>query len=132
MLNLPITHELGNMKKFARITLLMILMSMACQVQAAKIYTCVVNGDTLYTSKPQGNCSSADLPSIGSYTSASYQPAVAPAVAPVYKEPKPKTAKKAPIRSSNEPAVAQTPPPVKASGSRRQILEQELANERSA
>lgn len=102
---------------------------------AAKIYTCVVNGDTVYTSKPSGNCHTADLPSIGRYSSARYD---APRVVA---EPPRATAAPAPTRNKTAkrqhvPAVANTAPAAPrntgTSGGRRTILEQELANERQA
>ena len=111
-----------------------LLLAAVGQVQAAKIYTCIINGDTVYTSTPQGNCRSADLPSIGRYSSARTvvtQNATAE-VAPVYKAPKAKVAKMPAAASAPAPMTTATPPPVKATGGRRQILEQELENERRA
>ncbi len=125
--------NLGNMNKFASAASIAAFLLLAANTHAAKIYTCVINGDTVYTSKPQGNCHSADLPSLGRYSSGGYQEQAVPKTqaAPVYQAPK-GTAKKAAPRQPAAPVVTQTPPPVKATGGRRQILEQELANERKA
>ena len=38
----------------------------------SKIYTCEINGEIVYTSRASGNCHSADLPSIGRYSSSRY------------------------------------------------------------
>ncbi len=109
--------------------------------RAAKIYTCVVNGETVYTSKPAGNCHSADLPPIGRYSSARYD-APQPAAQPRAAAPKSSAASKnaSANRSSNRqqtaaaPVAAPTAPPrnTKTGSGRRAILEQELANERKA
>ena len=108
-----------------------------------KIYTCTVNGEVIYTSRPSGNCHSADLPTIGKYSSSRYdapafemsEPAAeAPSKRAGNAKPAPKNTAKAnpaPIRPA--PEVAATPAP-KSSGStsRRSILETELSNERKA
>ena len=110
-----------------------------------KIYTCTVNGEVIYTSRPSGNCHSADLPTIGKYSSTRYDaPALempeptaeAPSKRAGNAKPAPKNTAKAnpapaPIRPA--PEVAATPAP-KSSGSasRRSILETELSNERKA
>ena len=113
---------------------------------SSKIYTCTVNGEVVYTSRPSGNCHSADLPTIGKYSSTRYDapalemPESAAAEAPSKRagnaKPAPKNTAKAnpapaPIRPA--PEVAATPAP-KSSGStsRRSILETELSNERKA
>ena len=79
---------------------------------AGKIYTCTANGRVTYTTKPSGNCHSADLPPIGRYSSLRYD-------AP---------------QARSEPAAPVVPAAPKAAGSngRRAILQQELANERQA
>ena len=110
-----------------------------------KIYTCTVNGEVVYTSRPSGNCHSADLPTIGKYSSSRYDApafemsesaAEAPSKRAGNAKPAPKNTAKAtpapaPIRPA--PEVAATPAP-KSSGSasRRSILETELSNERKA
>ena len=112
---------------------------------SSKIYTCTVNGEVVYTSRPSGNCHSADLPTIGKYSSTRYdapalempEPAAeAPSKRAGNAKPAPKNTAKAnpapaPIRPA--PEVAATPAP-KSSGStsRRSILETELSNERKA
>ena len=125
---------------------------------SSKIYTCTVNGEVVYTSRPSGNCHSADLPTIGKYSSTRYdapalempEPAAeAPSKRAGNAKPAPKNTAKAnpapaPIRPAPEvaatpapirpaPEVAATPAP-KSSGStsRRSILETELSNERKA
>ncbi|WP_199720920.1 hypothetical protein [Neisseria chenwenguii] len=113
--------------------------------QAAKIYTCDVNGHIIYTSNPNIGCrSAADLPPIGKYSSSRYDAPV-PTVSetrPALQQPKPrrsaaKSDKSAPVAPVKAAAayVPVTPAPVpKASGSsgRRSILEAELSNERKA
>ena len=110
-----------------------------------KIYTCTVNGEVIYTSRPSGNCHSADLPTIGKYSSSRYDApafeisesaAETPSKRAGNVKPAPKNTAKAnpapaPIRPA--PEVAATPAP-KSSGStsRRSILETELSNERKA
>lgn len=122
-----------------------LLVTVACVAasqpsQAAKIYTCVVNGETVYTSRPAGNCHSADLPPIGRYSSARYD-APQPATQPRATAPKSSAASKSVSvnRSNGRPQVAMaaptpTEPPrnAKTGSGRRAILEQELANERKA
>ncbi|HFC8542948.1 hypothetical protein [Neisseria weaveri] len=101
-------------------------------VYASKIYECTVNGRTVYTSKLSGNCRSADLPSIGSYSS-SNDYAVKESHQPKTEKPKNKTANQAAAKAS-QPAGVQAAPvvPVKNAGGRKAILEQELSNERQA
>lgn len=95
----------------------------------AQIYSCNVNGEVLYTSKPRGDCERAELKPIGSYSSA---PRVKPAAPSVSARP----------RSSGHAAQGAVVPPPAANttavhtgtrdSGRRSILEQELANERNA
>lgn len=96
----------------------------------AKVYTCLVNGDVVYTSSPKGNCAQAKLQPIGSYSNnnAAYRNTTSQAPRPAATS-KPRT-----TRSSTQPAVATAPSaaPRGNDNSRRQILEQELANERTA
>ncbi|MDO5639073.1 MAG: hypothetical protein Q4G28_04320 [Neisseria sp.] len=129
------------MKKLS-VVLAAVWMLAAQQSFAAKIYTCVVNGETVYTSKPSGNCRSADLPPIGRYSSARYdapQPAVAqpPRAAAQSQSSAPArsggTSRNSVRPQAAAPAAVATPPRNANTGSgRRTILEQELANERKA
>lgn len=106
-------------------------------VAATKIYTCEINGMTIYTSRPSGSCRSPDLPAIGSYSSSRYD-AYTPA-APVQRSAKSTKRNRnkslavrpqsAPIRPA--PAMVAAPKP-SANNSRRSILETELGNERKA
>jgi len=96
---------------------------------SSKIYTCTVNGEVVYTSRPSGNCHSADLPTIGKYSNAPYDAAaVFPpsesiedpvkkadiVVKPALKNTAKAKPKVAPIRPA--PIVAASPVP-KSSGS---------------
>lgn len=118
---------------------------------AAKIYTCEINGDVVYTSRPSGKCQSPDLPSIGRYTSSRYdapemvvennEPKAERKPAKTAKAPKKQQAaapKKAPVIPAPAAQTAAAPKPAapvkaaSANNSRRSILEQELANERKA
>ena len=104
----------------------------------SKIYTCEINGEIVYTSRASGNCHSADLPSIGRYSSSRYDSPMPseirtqpePQYRPVQKRsaaragmPKPQPVQQAPIIAA---------PKSPGNSSRRAILEQELANERRA
>lgn len=127
------------MKKMFTLAAAAILAAFSQAGHAAKIYTCVVNGETVYTSKPSGNCRSADLPPIGRYSSARYD-APQPAAAPRASAPKSSTPARRAAGSNTRarqqaaaPAVAAPAPRQANTGSgRRAILEQELANERKA
>ena len=108
------------------------------QTASAAIYTCIVNGEVTYTSKRSGNCQTAELPSIGRYSSSRYdQPQYSP---PKPQEPKKQPAEQAQSQKNTVKHAAQVKaPPVQAvaqkpsgNNSRRSILEQELANERKA
>ena len=50
----------------------------------AKVYTCIVNGEVVYTASPKGNCQQAQLQPIGSYSNnnAAYRNATPKATAP--------------------------------------------------
>ncbi|ENS7119022.1 hypothetical protein GKX75_001997, partial [Neisseria gonorrhoeae] len=50
------------------------LISSPLGANAAKIYTCTINGETVYTTKPSKSCHSTDLPPIGNYSSERYIP----------------------------------------------------------
>lgn len=104
----------------------------------SKIYTCEINGEIVYTSRASGNCHSADLPSIGRYSSSRYDSPMPseirtqpePQYRPVQKRsaaragmPKPQPVQQAPVIAA---------PKSPGNSSRRAILEQELANERRA
>lgn len=128
------------MKKIIGMGLLAGLFAAGVQTASAKIYTCTVNGEVVYTSRHTGNCQSADLPPIGRYSSSRYDEPQ-----PHISTPRPEQAvKRAAIKSAAKPNQAAavpakyTPPPaapapkLAGSNSRRSILEQELANERKA
>ena len=98
----------------------------------AQVYSCMVNGEVLYTSKPRGDCQRAELKPIGSYSSVKPIKRVTPSVS-------------AKPRSSSSVAANRgvaIPPPTAGNttavhtgtrdSGRRNILEQELANERNA
>ncbi len=106
---------------------------------AAKIYTCMINGEVTYTSRPSGNCQTADLPPIGRYSSSRYDEPQA-AQSARYERPEAKkqaVAKARAPKPENQgvmPAKLTQPAAPKLAGNsgRRSILEQELANERKA
>lgn len=127
---------------------LLLAAAAAQNAQAARIYTCERNGETVYTSNPGGDCRSADLPSIGKYSSARYDAPPPPpviradnggdtAARPARKKQntaaKAAVPKAAPVKAAYVPApTAAASAPKPANNSRRSILEQELANERKA
>ncbi|WP_437179467.1 hypothetical protein [Neisseria perflava] len=115
---------------------------------ASKIYTCETGGVVVYTSRPSASCRSADLPSIGSYSSSRYDEYM-PSVSQTQPQPSSKKraaksshAKKGQAKSGSTktsapraPVVAApiaTAPRAPANNSRRAILESELSNERRA
>lgn len=139
-------YDLTMKQSFHALAASLLMFAAASGAQASsKIYTCTVNGEVVYTSRPSGSCHSADLPTIGKYSSTRYDaPALempepapeAPSKRAGNAKPAPKNTAKAnpapaPIRPA--PEVAATPAP-KSSGSasRRSILETELSNERKA
>ena len=96
----------------------------------AKVYTCMVNGEVVYTASPKGNCQQAQLQPIGSYSNnnAAYRNTSTAARTPsVSSRPRSNTATAAPAAATNTAAV-----PKGGDSTRRSILEQELANERNA
>ena len=101
---------------------------------AGKIYTCTANGRVTYTTKPSGNCHSADLPPIGRYSSLRYDAPQARSEPAAPAPAKSRTAKAAAPRNVQTAAAPVVPAAPKAAGSngRRAILQQELANERQA
>ncbi|WP_118777674.1 hypothetical protein [Neisseria lactamica] len=110
------------------------LISTPLGANAAKIYTCTINGETVYTTKPSKSCHSTDLPPIGNYSSERYIP-------PQTSEPAPSPSNngsavkyKTPVKTVSKPAKSNTPQPQQApvNNSRRAILEAELSNERKA
>lgn len=143
---IPITLQ-RIMKQLLRATTAAVLMYAAVSgAQAStKIYTCTINGELVYTSRPSGTCQSTDLPVIGKYSSAPYDAAaVFPPSEPSSDESAKKSAnaakpkstakakpKPAPIRPAPSVAAAPTPKP-SGNSSRRSILETELSNERKA
>ncbi|HFC3059256.1 TPA: hypothetical protein ACFIR8_000009 [Neisseria gonorrhoeae] len=111
------------------------LISSPLGANAAKIYTCTINGETVYTTKPSKSCHSTDLPPIGNYSSERYIPPQTPEPAP---SPSPSNGGqavkyKAPVKTVSKPAKSNTPPQqAPVNNSRRSILEAELSNERKA
>lgn len=101
---------------------------------AGKIYTCTANGRVTYTTKPSGNCHSADLPPIGRYSSLRYDAPQARSEPAAPAPAKNRTAKTTAPRNVQTAAAPVVPAAPKAAGSngRRAILQQELANERQA
>ena len=104
----------------------------------SKIYTCEINGEIVYTSRASGNCHSADLPSIGRYSSSRYDSPMPseirtqpePQYRPVQKRSAAKAGMPKPQPVQQAPVIAAPKSP--GNSSRRAILEQELANERRA
>lgn len=115
----------------ARVLFLSAALSLgALPAAQAQIYSCNVNGEVLYTSKPRGDCQRAELKPIGSYSS----------VKPIKRAPAVSARPHSSGTVSANRGVAVPPPAanttavhtgVRDSG-RRSILEQELANERNA
>ncbi|HEZ3906278.1 TPA: hypothetical protein WJG34_000187 [Neisseria meningitidis] len=114
------------------------LISSPLGANAAKIYTCTINGETVYTTKPSKSCHSTDLPPIGNYSSERYIPPQTPEPAPSPSNGGQAVKYKAPVKTVSKtvskPAKSNTPPPQQApsNNSRRSILEAELSNERKA
>ncbi|MBH2502557.1 hypothetical protein I7P99_02510 [Neisseria meningitidis] len=114
------------------------LISSPLGANAAKIYTCTINGETVYTTKPSKSCHSTDLPPIGNYSSERYIPPQTPEPSPSPSNNgsavKYKTPVKTVSKTVSKPAKSNTPPPQQApvNNSRRAILEAELSNERKA
>lgn len=110
----------------------------------ANVYHCVVNGQNVYTNKPNGNCQTAKLEKIGSYTSdktllarqneASNASAASPQAAA---KPRTQTTTTAAATTNNAaPAPAATKavnhPQSHRDQGRRDILSTELSNEKKA
>ena len=115
--------------KLSLILINLSLISMPLSVDAAKIYTCTADGETIYTTKPSKSCHSADLPPIGSYSSDHY----IPSHTPVSSNSEPAVKHKAPVKTVSKPTKPNTPPQqAPVNNSRRSILEAELSNERKA
>lgn len=93
----------------------------------AKIYTCIENGDVVYTSNPKGNCAQAKLPEIGRYSE--QRPRIATS-APAAIKSKPRASRIATAYHGPQPSVNIVPKG--SDNTRRAILQQELANEREA
>ena len=105
----------------------------------ANVYHCVVDGQNVYTNKPNGNCQTAKLEKIGSYTSdktilqrqnelnsaaAAPKPAAKPATTTTHVA----TANAAPNTAATATATAS--PQAKRDQGRREILTTELNNEK--
>lgn len=109
------------------------LISSPLGANAAKIYTCTINGETVYTTKPSKSCHSTDLPPIGNYSSERYIPPQTPEPAPSPSNGGQAVKYKAPVKTVPKPAKSNTPPQqAPVNNSRRSILEAELSNERKA
>lgn len=109
------------------------LISSPLGANAAKIYTCTINGETVYTTKPSKSCHSTDLPPIGNYSSERYIPPQTPEPAPSPSNGGQAVKYKAPVKTVSKPAKSNTPPQqAPVNNSRRSILEAELSNERKA
>ncbi|WP_082783632.1 hypothetical protein [Snodgrassella sp. CFCC 13594] len=96
----------------------------------AKVYTCIENGDVVYTSNPKGNCAVAQLPKIGSYSDSRPSYRTASAAPSVRAKPQPVSSRRSAAVAGPQPAVNIVPKG--SDNSRRSILQQELANERRA
>ncbi|HGO9109453.1 TPA: hypothetical protein ACLBGZ_000144 [Neisseria meningitidis] len=110
------------------------LISSPLGANATKIYTCTINGETVYTTKPSKSCHSTDLPPIGNYSSERYIPPQTPEPVSSPSNGGQVVKYKAPVKTVSKPAKSNTPPPQQApvNNSRRSILETELSNERKA
>ncbi|RPC19415.1 hypothetical protein JY34_11260, partial [Neisseria meningitidis] len=103
------------------------LISSPLGANAAKIYTCTINGETVYTTKPSKSCHSTDLPPIGNYSSERYIPPQTPEPVSSPSNGGQVVKYKAPVKTVSKPAKSNTPPPQQApsNNSRRSILETE-------
>lgn len=105
------------------------LISSPLGANAAKIYTCTINGETVYTTKPSKSCHSTDLPPIGNYSSERYILPQTPEPAPSPSNGGQAVKYKAPVKTVSKPAKSNTPPQqAPVNNSRRSILEAELSN----
>lgn len=95
------------------------------QNAVAKVYTCLENGEIVYTSKPKGNCAVASLPAIGTYSNQPVNRNITTASIP---RPQPNTPRTP--TSGKQPQVNIVPKG--SDNTRRAILQQELINERTA
>ncbi|EMT5232005.1 TPA: hypothetical protein ACE8IR_001972, partial [Neisseria gonorrhoeae] len=86
------------------------LISSPLGANAAKIYTCTINGETVYTTKPSKSCHSTDLPPIGNYSSERYIPPQTPEPAPSPSNGGQAVKYKAPVKTVSKPAKSNTPP----------------------
>lgn len=111
--------------------------SLASPLAVAKVYTCVENGDVVYTSNPKGDCKTTQLPKLGSYShtpiprDAFISSSPASSSASVRARPHQVSSRgSAAMPSGPRPAVNVVPRG--SDSTRRGILEQELSNERRA
>lgn len=117
------------MKRYRIITTLIFTAGLCSTHSAdAKVYTCLQNGQVIYTAKPSGNCAEARLPTIGKYSSSNSstqtkiasRPRTTPptqmAIAKTYKGPNPTVNI---IPKGNDI-------------NRKSVLQTELSNERKA
>ncbi|EMT2172737.1 hypothetical protein QLK84_002010, partial [Neisseria gonorrhoeae] len=80
------------------------LISSPLGANAAKIYTCTINGETVYTTKPSKSCHSTDLPPIGNYSSERYILPQTPEPAPSPSNGGQAVKYKAPVKTVSKPA----------------------------
>ncbi|MCO6504681.1 MAG: hypothetical protein J6568_04595 [Snodgrassella sp.] len=96
-------------------------------IAEAKVYTCLQNGQVVYTSKPSGNCAEAKLPAIGSY---SHAPRPKVASSNIATRPRNTSTRVATAYKGPQPSVSIVPKG--SDNTRKAILQQELTNERNA
>lgn len=107
-------------------------LSLCSPAALAKVYTCIENGDVVYTSTPKGNCKTTQLPRLGSYTSAPVYRYRDTAPAPTVRARPRKVSSRSAIPIASGPRPAVNVVPRGSDSTRRGILEQELSNERRA
>ena len=90
------------------------------------MYTCLENGEIVYTSKPKGNCAVASLPAIGTYSNQPVNRNIT--TTSIRTRPQPNTPRTP--TSGKQPQVNIVPKG--SDNTRRAILQQELINERTA
>ena len=126
--------------KKLKVLLLAAAYLLVCQpASAERVYTCNIGGETVYTSHAQPSCNQADLPSIGHYSSSSYQSFGSPNIESesvskkhrVTKRRKHLVASKTRENNGFAPVIPATRTS-SAVGGRKAILEQELGNEQKA
>lgn len=108
--------------------------SLCSPVAMAKVYTCIENGDVVYTSSPKGSCQTTQLPKLGSYSHStqSYRSTISSAIPSARARPRTVSNRNAIPMASNGPRPAVNVVPRGSDSTRRGILQQELNNERRA